>query len=344
MLPADVKEASILRPLLREIDVGTNSASSLTLWMLLVSLPVAAQTPAPAQSTAPVRTPAAAPTSTQKVGPQTVPAETDYRIGPGDRLSVSVLQMPDAKSTVRVSQQGAISLPLLGIVQVAGLSAAEVETKVADELRRTYVRNPQVSVQVEEIESHPISVVGAVGEPGIFQVRGPMNLLAVLSLAKGVTDTAGNRVLVVRSDTATPPLELDLKQLLESGDARLNVVVNPGDVVKVPSASMIYIVGEFKKPGAFPMPRGERLTVLRALALGEGLGPTADKKDAVIMRAGPDGTQTEIGIRLDRIIKAEEPDPVLQANDVLFVPGSGGRAAAQATLSALSRLISLRPF
>jgi polysaccharide export outer membrane protein len=252
--------------------------------------------------------------------------------------------MPDLKSSVRVSQQGAISLPMLGVVQVAGLSAAEIEAKLADELRRTYVRNPQVSVQVEEIESQPISVVGAVAEPGTFQVRGPMHLLAVLSLAKGVTDTAGDRVLIMRADNPSQTIDLDLKQVLESGDPQLNVVVNPGDVVKVTAAAMLYIVGEFKKPGAFPFPRGDRLTVLRALALGEGLGPTADKKDAVIMRVGPDGTQTEIGIRLDRIIKAEEPDPVLQANDVLFVPGSGGKAAAQATLSALSRLLVFRPF
>jgi polysaccharide biosynthesis/export protein len=324
-------------------------------WISLASLPLSGQSPttprplpganAPAPSdTAKPPSDTAKPRPTTPVAPQTVPGDVDYRVGPGDRLSVAVLQMPDLKTTVRVSQQGAISLPLLGIVQVSGLSASEIERKLADELRRTYVRDPQVSVQVEEIESHPISVVGAVTEPGIFQVRGPMNLLAVLSLAKGVTETAGNRVLVVRADNAAAPIDLDLKQLLESGDPSLNIVVNPGDVVKVTSAPMIYIVGEFKKPGAFPMPRGDRLTVLRALALGEGLGPLAAKKDAVIMRTSVEGVQTEIGIRLDRIIKAEEPDPVLQANDVLFVPGSGGKAAAAATLSALSRLIMFRPF
>jgi polysaccharide export outer membrane protein len=278
------------------------------------------------------------------VAPQTAPAGQDYRVGAGDRLAISVLQVPEMRTSVRVSQQGAISLPLLGIVQVSGLSAADVERKLADELRRTYVRDPQVSVQVEEIESHPISVVGAVAEPGIYQVRGPMSLLSVLSLAKGVTDIAGNRVIVVRAESEAKPLDLDLQQLLESGEPGLNVVIQPGDVVKVPAAPMIYIVGEFKKPGAFPMPRGDRLTVLRALALGEGLLPMADKKDAVIMRAAADGTQSEIGIRLDRIINAEEPDPVLQANDVLFVPGSAGRAAAQATLNALSRLFMFRPF
>jgi polysaccharide export outer membrane protein len=315
---------------------------------IAVTASLSAQSPVKPLPLPGIPAPADSETSKQRpstpVAPQTVAGDVDYRVGPGDRLSVSVLQMPDMKTTVRVSQQGAISLPLLGIVQVSGLSASQIETKLADELRRTYVRDPHVSVQVEEIESHPISVVGAVAEPGTFQVRGPMHLLAVLSLAKGITDTAGNRVIVVRADNPAAPIDLDLKQVLESSDPALNVVINPGDVVKVSSASMIYIVGEFKKPGAFPMPRGDRLTVLRALALGEGLGPLAAKKDAVIMRTDAAGKQSEIEIRLDRIIKAEEPDPVLQANDVLFVPGSGGKAAAAATLGALTRFISLRPF
>jgi polysaccharide biosynthesis/export protein len=332
---------------MEEIDVKM-TVTACCLVLFLTSASISAQTRSTTPQTAAPNTagtndlPTPRPAS-PPVAPQTAPTDLDYRVGAGDRLGISVLQVPEMKTSVRVSQQGAISLPLLGVVQVSGLSTADVERKLADELRRKYVRDPQVSVQVDEIESHPISVVGAVTEPGIYQVRGPMNLLSVLSLAKGVTDTAGNRVLVMRADSATP-VDLDLKQLLESGDPSLNVVVQPGDVVKVPTAPMIYIVGEFKKPGAFPMPRGDRLTVLRALALGEGLLPMADKKDAVIMRAGPDGTQSEIGIRLDRIIKSEEPDPVLQANDVLFVPGSGGKAAAQATLNVLSRLIMFRPF
>jgi polysaccharide export outer membrane protein len=328
------------------------------MWVALVASPVFAQSqsapkplPLPGVTT-PAGGDAAKPSAGSEapkprptpVAPQTVANDIDYRVGPGDRISISVLQIPDMKTSVRVSQQGAISLPLIGVVQVAGLSAADIETRLADEYRRTYIRDPQVSVQVEEIESHPISVVGAVAEPGTFQVRGPMHLLAVLSLAKGVTETAGSRVIVVRGTDPAAVADLDLQKLLESGDPSLNVVVNPGDVVKVTSAPMIYIVGEFKKPGAFPMPRGDRLTVLRALALGEGLGPLAAKKDAVIMRTDATGNQKEIEIRLDKIIKAEEPDPLLQANDVLFVPGSGGKAAAAATLGALTRFISLRPF
>jgi polysaccharide export outer membrane protein len=336
-----------LRSSEEEIDVNTTVGTLCVAVSLTISLSAQSRPAPPAapEQNLPVAADATTPRPpSARVAPQTAPGNLDYRVGPGDRLGIAVLQVPEMKTSVRVSQQGAVSLPLLGIVQVSGLSAADVERKIADELRRKYVRDPQVSVQVEEIESHPISVVGAVAEPGIFQVRGPMNLLSVLSLAKGVTDTAGNRVVVVRADAAVAPLDLDLKQLLESGDPSLNVVIHPGDVVKVPPAPMIYIVGEFKKPGAFPMPRGDRLTVLRALALGEGLGPMADKKDAVIMRVSSDGSQAEIGIRLDRIIKAEEPDPVLQANDVLFVPGSGGKAAAQATLNVISRLIMFRPF
>jgi polysaccharide export outer membrane protein len=271
-------------------------------------------------------------------------ADTDYHVGAGDLLAISVLQVPDLKTSVRVSQQGAISLPLLGVVQVAGLSAADIEQRLADLLRRTYVKDPQVSVQVAEMESHPVSVVGAVAEPGVFQVRGPMKLLAVLSLARGVTEAAGDTVIVVPADASAKPVEVELKKLLESNDSESNLTVRAGDVVKVPSAPRVYVVGEVNKPGSFPMPRGERLTVLRAVALGEGLTPTAAKGDTVILRTAEDGSQTEIDIRLDRIMKADEPDPVLQGNDVIFVPGSGGKAAARAALGVLGRLISLRPF
>jgi polysaccharide export outer membrane protein len=273
-----------------------------------------------------------------------VAADTDYHVGAGDLLAISVLQVPDLKTSVRVSQQGAISLPMLGVVQVGGLSAAQIEARLADQLRRTYVKDPQVSVQVAEMESHPVSVVGAVAQPGVYQVRGPMHLLAVLSLAKGVSENAGDSVIVVPADPSAKPIEVDLKKLLESNASETNVIVRAGDVVKVPSAPRVYVVGEVNKPGSFPVPRGERLTVLRAVALGEGLTPTAAKGDTVILRTAEDGRQTEIDIRLDRIMKADEPDPVLQANDVIFVPGSGGKAAARATLSVLGRLISFSPF
>ena len=155
--------------------------------------------------------------------------------------------------------------------KVSGLSASEIETRLADELRRTYVRDPQVSVQVEEIESHPISVVGAVAEPGTFQVRGPMHLLGgALARQRRERDRWQSRARHARGQQPRRSISIS-SNCWSLVIRRLNVVVNPGDVVKVTSASMIYIVGEFKKPGAFPMPRGDRAH--RAARAGVGRGP-----------------------------------------------------------------------
>jgi polysaccharide export outer membrane protein len=168
----------------------------------------------------------------------------------------------------------------------------------------------------------------------------------VLSLAHGVAPNAGDTVIVVRGtrrgDASSPSVDVNLKQLLESADPSANVVVHPGDSVKVPAAPLVYVVGEVKKPGAFPMGGNQRLTVLRAIALGEGLAPTAAKGDAMILRTHPNGEQQEIALRLDRIMKADEPDPQLLPSDVLFIPGSAGKAAARTTLEILARMI--RPF
>jgi polysaccharide export outer membrane protein len=283
----------------------------------------------------------------QEAEPAPVP---EYRVGSGDLLAVAVLQVPELATEVRVSQQGVISLPLLGVVRVGGLTPTEIEEHLASKLRESYVRNPHVSVQVAEIQSHPVSVVGAVATPGVFQVRGPTPLLELLSLAGGVTEGAGDTVLVERPlgivgpAEAEPVTEIGLARLLESGDPDANVIVQPGDVVKVPRAAVVYVVGEVRRPGAFPLSGRDRLTVLRAVALGEGLSDMADTSDAVLLRTTDAGEQTEIALRLDRIIEAEEPDPALQANDVLFVPRSGGKAAARATLDVLSRVFAFRPF
>jgi polysaccharide export outer membrane protein len=285
---------------------------------------------------------------------QTPSRDEDYRIGPNDVLSIAVLQASELNTSVRVSEQGEVSIGLAGIVPVGGLTLRQAEQAIKARLQQKYIRDPEVVVQVTEIQSHPISVLGAVRKPGVFQVRGTKTLLEVLSLAEGVADTAGDSVIVMRgqagiggpategSPTAAP-IEVKLKTLLASTDPAANISIHPGDVVKVPQAAMVYVVGEVKKPGAFPMPSNEKLTVLRAIALGEGLAPTAAKGDVLILRSKENGERHEIAVHLDRILKSKETDIVLQAQDVLFVPTSGGKAVARGTLDALTRILSWRP-
>lgn len=297
--------------------------------------------------------------------------DADYRLGPNDVLSVSVLQAPELDTSTRVSQEGEISLPLLGAVRAAGLTTPQLELAIESRLREKYIREPDVNVQLTDLQSQPVSVMGAVNEPGVFQMRGSQTLLEVLSLAGGLAPDAGDTVIVVRNDPtratsefatdaaagrlasgaapaaddATPAvLEVKLTALLDAPDERVNVAIDPGDVVTVRSAPIVYIVGAVKKPGSFAMRGNERMTVLQAVALGEGMTPTADKDGAVVLRTAEHGERVEIAVDLDAILEGQQPDVLLQAQDVLFVPNSGKRIAARAAVDTLLRVLSFRVF
>ena len=239
-----------------------------------------------------------------------------------------------------------ISLPLLGTLQAGGLTSVELEAVIEEALSRRYIKDPEVTVQVTEVRSRPVSVGGAVARPGIQQVRGTTRLLDAISTAGGLDDNAGDTVVVARTrdDGRVERLEIPLKPLMESRDPSLNVAVQPGDTVTVRAADTVYVVGAVRKPGAFAMRGHERLTVLQALALGEGLVPTAAQKEALVVRTGADGRRREIPVDLAAVLKGRGPDVALEAHDVLFVPTSGGKVAARAALDALIRVVSWRPF
>jgi polysaccharide export outer membrane protein len=194
----------------------------------------------------------------------------DYRIGPQDLLEISVFQAPELSPTVRVSGSGEISLPLIGAVQAAGLTPKTLEFVLQELLRHSYMKDPHVSVFVKEMQSHPVSVFGAVKKPGVFQIDEPKSLVEVLSMAEGLAEDAGDTVIVMRGAglpgatesspddrladskpqspvVGSPPtteektVEIDLKNLLESDDPRYNVIVYPGDVVKVARAGVVYV-------------------------------------------------------------------------------------------------------
>ena len=305
---------------------------------------------------------AAALPSTAVVQPVSPAASGDYRIGPSDLLAISVLQAPELKSSVRVSEQGQVSLPLLGMVPVAGLTAQELETQLESRLREKYIRDPDVTVEVTDVQSRAVSVVGSVRRPGTVQVPGHTTLLELISLAGGLADDAGDTATVWRhaaagaqpgSTEAVPspasagappapvPIVVSVKALLESKEPGVDIPIYPGDVVNVQAAALVYVVGAVKKPGAFSVRGNDRLTVLRALALGEGLLPIAAGGDAVVVRTAASGERTQIPVDLGDVLKGKHDDVVLQAQDVLFVPTSGGKVAAKGTLDALTRMITL---
>jgi polysaccharide export outer membrane protein len=287
-------------------------------------------------------------------------AAEDYRIGPQDLLEISVFEAPELNRTVRVSASGEISLPLLGAVQAAGVTPKALEFVLQELLRRSYMKDPHVSVFMKEMQSHPVSVFGAVKKPGVFQIDGPKSLVEILSMAEGLAEDAGDTVIVMRgaglpgapqSALDDPPtqskpqspaagaststektdgntVDTNLKSLLESGDPRYNVMVYPGDVVKVARAGVVYVEGEVKKPGGFMLKTNENISVLQAVALAEGLTRTAASGRARIMRTDEaTGTRTEIPINLDKILAGGLTDPILRPKDIVFVPNSTGKSA-----------------
>ena len=288
----------------------------------------------------------------------------DYRIGAEDLLEISVFEAPELDRTVRVAANGQISLPLLGSSQVAGLTSRELEVVLQELLRRNYMKDPHVSVFVKDMQSHPVSVFGAVKKPGVFQVRGSKRLIEVLSMTEGLSDDAGDTVVVMRQaqpagttnqmvggGSASPPalrekadngaatrtmaggsvsgetLNINLKELLNSSDSRGNVLIYPGDVIKVTPAGVVYVVGEVKKPGGFVLKTNENISVIQALALAEGLTRTSARSHVRIIRTdGATGARTETPINLDKILAGKLPDPILLPKDILFVPNSTGRS------------------
>ncbi len=313
----------------------------------------------------------------QSAGPVSLSAQSEYRIGPEELLEITVFGAPELNRVVRVSASGKISLMLLGTIHAAGFTPQELEVVLEEHLRRTYMKDPHVGVYVHEMQSHPVSVFGAVKQPGVFQIRGTKTLIEVLSLAQGLAEDAGDTVIVMRGTSfslVSPPeestaeagrdrlsvtaasvespvtsgpgestealsVEIDLKELLESGDPHHNVPIYPGDIVKVARARIVYVVGEVNKPGGFVLRNNENISLLQALALGEGLTSTAAKGRATILRTTDEG-RTEIPVNLGKILKGKAPDPYLRPNDVLFVPNSATKTVLYEGFDAALRTIT----
>jgi polysaccharide export outer membrane protein len=304
--------------------------------------------------------------------PETQVDRADYRIGPDDQLDITVLEASELDRAPRVSATGEISLALVGTVRAEGLTTRELETVIEELLRRSYIKDPHVSVQVRDMQSHPVAVFGAVKKPGVFQIRGPKTVIELLSMAEGLDVDAGDTVIVERHGNADelhtkagldppdasavqdpvvtepgvkehgaqgapyPPsrtnsastIAIDLKKLLATGDPHLNVLVYPGDVVKVPRAELVYVVGEVAKPGGFELKSNENISVLQAIAFAQGLTHTSASGRTRIIRTDPaSGKRQEIPINLNKILAGKTADPMLEPRDIVFVPNSIGRAA-----------------
>jgi polysaccharide export outer membrane protein len=293
-----------------------------------------------------------------------VPAEQgtspDYLIGPEDLLDIDVFNVPELSKTVRVANDGTISLALLGHVQAAGLSTKQLRERLEWQYGNSYLEKPQVSVFVKEFHAQPVSVIGAVERPGLYQLTAPRTLIEVLSMAGGLAKRssapAGRTLIVTRPEgfwdlqpvegmrlLALDKLEINLRKLLYSQQSALNIQIKPLDTISVSTADIVYVGGDVHRPTGILLEDRENITVLQALAMAEGLNRTASKKAAKIIRKRDDGTRIEIPVNLDNVLKGKEPDAELVPNDLLFVPDSKGKYAlyrgVEAAISTISGVI-----
>jgi polysaccharide export outer membrane protein len=365
-------------------------------------------------STALVSTLVALPSSAQTVDAVETPQQTndriralsvasralpphDYVIGNGDLLSIQVFDVQELSREVRVSQTGTIGIPLVPIrLHISGLTESQAQGKIAEVLEANgLVSHPDVSVTVKERKSKPITIVGAVPHPMVYQADRQVTLIEVLAEAGGISNDAGDNVIINRLETdpasdseppaidspdATPTpfaqrtpnptsapadssypdatarsaasisstgapakntqapdpvpppvtntITVNLTRMLESGDISSNIVLQPGDVVTVPHAGIVYALGAVSRPGGFVVSndRGQ-LTTLKLLALAGGLDRTAKSDHAVIVRHDSNGQQHEVEVDLKKVMKFEAEDIRLQPSDILYIPKSAAKQA-----------------
>jgi polysaccharide export outer membrane protein len=329
-------------------------------------------------------------------------APHDYVIGTGDLLSIEVFDVKELSRDVRVSQTGSIGIPLVPVrLHVAGLTEIQAEEKIAEVLEANgLVSHPEVSVTVKERKSKPITVVGAVAHPLVYQADRQVTLLEVLAEAGGLANDAGDEVIITRpaprmalseseppaigpaeaslvqaqpaspdakvatrppsvsnsgekaaeppslpppnspsensiNELSAPPtpnttntITVNLYQLMEAGNVKNNIELQSGDVVTVPHAGIVYVLGAVTRPGGFVLTNDrEQLNTLKILALAGGFTRTAKTDHAVVIRKDPQGKQHEVQLDLKKILNRQAEDLQLQPSDILYVPESGAKQA-----------------
>ena len=256
------------------------------------------------------------------------------RIGPGDLLELKVFGTPELGSTVRVSGAGEINVALIGAIKIAGLTTEQAQTEMERRFRDGgYLRDPHVDILVKEFASQGISVLGEVTHPGVYPLLGTPRLLDAIAAAGGTTARAGNTVVVAHRNDLDPPQKVLLSHEAEQVSTE-DVELRPGDTVVVSRTGIVYVSGDVHTPGGFVMDQNENLTVLQAIALAQGLNPTASLGRTRIIRRH-EGTLKEIPVALKEIMEAKSPDLELQDTDVLFVPSSTSKSAARKSLESI---------
>ncbi len=240
-------------------------------------------------------------------------AEGNYFVGEGDVLRISVYQNPDLETTVRISGDSAILLPLLGNVSVKGLTVPQVSAKIAKLLSDGYIVNPQVNVFVAEFRSKKAVILGHVRNPGVYELAGPTTLLELISKAGGLTENAGDSAIIKgkKDDVSESTRTVDIKALMEGGNLGENLAIQDGNNIYINKAGFCYVSGEVQRPGAYKI--DNKTTVIKAITLAGGYTGKASRRSVNMVRIINGKKKTVDGASLDTSVQDE---------DVIVVPES----------------------
>jgi polysaccharide biosynthesis/export protein len=248
-----------------------------------------------------------------------------YRIGPKDLLRIQVFEVPELNVERRVTENGMVSLPLIGDIAASGLTEEEFATRLKTLLEAKYVQRASTEVEVREFRSRPISVLGAVEQPGNLAFSGRWTLIEAIAAAGGLAENHGNVVYVLRraDNGLSDQVAVDVNDLMVRADPRVNLPIFANDLINVPATIevTIYCLGEVAKPGAVTFKSTERITLLAAIARAGGLTDRAASR-VLIKRAERTSGPQETSVEYKRIVAGKDPDVELRQGDVIVIKES----------------------
>ena len=252
-----------------------------------------------------------------------VPANfSKLRLAPGFMVSLSVLDDPDFVGSFRIDDQGEIDLPILGSLHVAGETVSEAREQIRQRLLKDQIlKDPQVNLTVVEYSAPEVTVIGEVTTPGKIPLLVPTKLVDVLAMAGGTTPLAGDRVQITRGSADAEPAMVHYSRGTDPKGVE-GIIVNPGDIVRVERAGVVYILGGVTRPGGYVMQENGTLSVLQAISMANGTTLAASVGTVYVLRRNPDGTEIDISVPYNKMAHGKKPDVLLRPTDIVYVPTS----------------------
>jgi polysaccharide biosynthesis/export protein len=262
---------------------------------------------------------------------------TSYVLGPEDQITVRIFAAADIPDKpVQIDNNGTVTLPMIGQVRAAGLTVGQLQANLVTAYKK-YFKDPQVTVQVNDFRSQPVSVAGNVAKPGVVQLAGNRNLIEVIGQAGGLLADAGDSVLITRNLSEGPiPVagaftdptgkysvaHINVRSIMNGKDPEANIQIKPHDVITVPRARLIYVLGNVGRPGGYVLTENETMSLTQAIALAGGWDKMAALGSARILRADGGPTREQIPANVKKIMENKAPDLQMQPDDILYIPNS----------------------